>query len=62
MQSGRNVQTSRSNLLLQSYILYMKAVGSSETSVNLYHTIQRHTEEDSLIRTQRRDEVIFCNG
>jgi len=40
----------------------MKAVCSSETSLDLYHTIKRHTEEDSLIRTQHRDDVIFCNG
>jgi len=48
--------------MFQTYIPYTKAVGSSERSVNLYHTIQRHTEEDSLIRTQHRDDVIFCKG
>jgi hypothetical protein len=37
----------------------MQAAGTSETPVNLYHTIRRYNPEDSHLRTHRLENLKF---
>jgi hypothetical protein len=47
-----------SKVLTDFFIMLMKTVSTSETSVNLYHSTRRSIPEDSCLHARRRENLI----